>query len=241
MGIPTGPRKKILNELERVKNETSRTEDKNDTAPKGLSSSSKNQGWAKGVTIGSRIPGSTGGRDRSYTNQIRERWELDFTELSFVGVIGKGAFGIVSKARWRSCEVVVKKLSNQSLNEEQIEEFRSELTILMNLRPHGNLVQFLGACFTIPNLCLVTEYLPLGDLRKLIKKEKLEERTKIGISLGAAAGMRHLHQEGILHRDLAARNLLVTKTSSGEYTVKVADLVYQNKEILIKVHLGLVL
>jgi serine/threonine protein kinase len=34
-------------------------------------------------------------------------------------------------------------------------------------------------------------------------------KTTINILKGIAAGMAHLHKEGIIHRDLAARNILV--------------------------------
>ena len=39
------------------------------------------------------------------------------------------------------------------------------------------------------------------------------------MALNAAAGLAHIHQEGVLHRDLSARNCLVTS----EYILKIAD------------------
>ncbi len=45
----------------------------------------------------------------------------------------------------------------------------------------------------------------------------LQKATKFGKDI--AAGMSHLHAEGIIHRDLAARNLLL----SGTLSIKISD------------------
>ena len=42
---------------------------------------------------------------------------------------------------------------------------------------------------------------------------------QLGIVMGAASGVSHLHAQGIVHRDLAARNVLLDR----EMTPKVAD------------------
>eukprot|EP00958_Prasinococcus_capsulatus_P003901 scaffold358_cov290-Prasinococcus_capsulatus_cf.AAC.2 len=47
------------------------------------------------------------------------------------------------------------------------EEFEREVEVLTNLR-HPNIVLFLGACRTPPNMCLVMEYCPRGSMDKLI-------------------------------------------------------------------------
>jgi len=36
---------------------------------------------------------------------------------------------------------------------------------------------------------------------------EFDNQQLIDISLGCAAGVRHLHSEGVIHRDLAARNV----------------------------------
>jgi serine/threonine protein kinase len=42
--------------------------------------------------------------------------------------------------------------------------------------------------------------------------QPLNEKEKIDIVKGIAAGMLHLHNHHIIHRDLAARNILLSET-----------------------------
>lgn len=75
----------------------------------------------------------------------------------------------------------------------------------------------LGVC--ADPLCLVTEFVENGALLDYIRKNTLTSVDLVKFSLDTAAGMSHLHQEGLIHRDLAARNLLVTASKS----LKVSD------------------
>jgi hypothetical protein len=49
-------------------------------------------------------------------------------------------------------------------------------------------VQFLGASSKVPNICIVTEYLPLGDARQLVKSQSIPLKSKLNLLLGIAAG-----------------------------------------------------
>lgn len=49
---------------------------------------------------------------------------------------------------------------------------------LMSTIHHPNIVLFLGACITMPDICLVMEYLPRGSLFDYIHKKE-EVRRKI--------------------------------------------------------------
>ncbi|ELR16409.1 protein kinase domain containing protein [Acanthamoeba castellanii str. Neff] len=142
--------------------------------------------------------------------EMKSRWTIPYSELQLLGKIGMGDFGIVYLAKWRNSKVVVKQLFHKSkLTGSELNDFRKEMDIIMNLRPHHNLIQFFGMCDEPPDLCIVTE-------------EALSPATKLQLALDTAAGMTHLHAENILHCDLARRNILVT-TSNGEYQAKVTD------------------
>ncbi|KAL6060148.1 TK protein kinase [Balamuthia mandrillaris] len=70
----------------------------------------------------------------------------------------------------------------------------------------------------------VTEFMGKGDLASFLhskegKELAEDEATLIRWAKEIAAGMHHLHQEGIVHRDLAARNLLLT----ANLAIKVSD------------------
>ena len=126
------------------------------------------------------------------------------------------------------------------------EEFEREVDVLTNLRL-PNIVLFLGACRTPPNMCLVMEYCPRGSMDKLIHNSDVQldryevllrlsfvRRTLVYVNtlysgrwrtlrmaIHAARGMQYLHsqQPAIVHRDLKPGNLLV----GANYEIKVCD------------------
>eukprot|EP01102_Stenamoeba_stenopodia_P017980 TRINITY_DN6531_c0_g1_i2.p1 TRINITY_DN6531_c0_g1~~TRINITY_DN6531_c0_g1_i2.p1 ORF type:complete len:335 (+),score=62.13 TRINITY_DN6531_c0_g1_i2:697-1701(+) len=139
-------------------------------------------------------------------------------------MVGKGAFGEGYKGWWRGATVAIKVMTGTTKPEE-IQQFKNEAALLINLRPHSNVVQFFGVS-EIPNLCIITEFLEEGSLDNLLKRESFDNRQFVGMAADIAAGMLHLHKEGIVHRDLATRNLLVKKIQRRDgvdYEVKVTD------------------
>jgi serine/threonine protein kinase len=97
--------------------------------------------------------------------------------------------------------------------------FAEEVRLMKKLRPHQNVVLFLGV--TLDPICIVTEYMLGGSLESLLKNDHMTFSIPAlkRITAGIAAGMFHLHSENIVHRDLAARNVLVGEAD----TVKVSD------------------
>lgn len=83
---------------------------------------------------------------------------------------------------------------------------------------HPNVLQFLGACTSPPDVCIVMEYMPLGSLFKILHDETI--RLDLGMikrmMFDAAKGMNYLHKSNpmIIHRDLKSHNLLVSSSSS---------------------------
>ncbi|CAI5496722.1 unnamed protein product [Closterium sp. Naga37s-1] len=152
-------------------------------------------------------------------------WEIDPSELDFSKskLIGKGAFGEIRRVMWRGTPVAAKTILPGLSDDVQItREFRDEMFLLPKLR-HPNIVQFLGCVTRRPPLCLVTEFLPGGDLHDVLKaKGALPPRIAVGYGLDIARGMNYLHNhkpESIIHRDLKPRNLI---RDEGDH-LKVAD------------------
>ncbi|KAL6050509.1 Tyrosine kinase, catalytic domain [Balamuthia mandrillaris] len=146
---------------------------------------------------------------------------IRFKDLEFGEQIGQGSFGVVYRGTWRLTDVAIKMLNN--LTEEQLKEFRQEVELMQNLRPHSNVVLLLGVCLEEDHpLCIITELMPKGSLLRFLQSEEgkqLGEKQMVSIVRGIAAGMQHLHEEKIIHCDLSARNVLLTETLEG----KVAD------------------
>lgn len=82
------------------------------------------------------------------------------------------------------------------------------------MRPHRNLLTLLGISSQPGKpICIVTDFVDGGSLESKLhdKGFPIDWLFIVKTVKGMAAGMHHLHQEGLLHRDLAARNVLLTE------------------------------
>ncbi|TVU11912.1 hypothetical protein EJB05_45523, partial [Eragrostis curvula] len=149
-------------------------------------------------------------------------FEIQWDELTLGERVGLGSFGEVYRGEWHGTEVAVKKFLQQDLTSDALEEFRTEVRIMKRVR-HPNVVLFMGAVTRVPNLSIVTEFLPRGSLFRLIHRpnNQLDERRRLRMALDVARGMNYLHNctPVIVHRDLKSPNLLVDKN----WVVKVCD------------------
>jgi len=141
---------------------------------------------------------------------IGQSWEIKYSQLSFDKEIGQGAFGIVYLGKWRGSQVAIKTIKNL-LTDKQLEDFKQETSVMAKLRPHRNIVTFLGVCTEPGNpLCIVTEYMSRGSLwGRLNHPTPISDELKLKWVRGIACGMLHLHSENLVHRDLASRNVLL--------------------------------
>eukprot|EP00475_Leptophrys_vorax_P033390 TRINITY_DN5237_c0_g2_i1.p1 TRINITY_DN5237_c0_g2~~TRINITY_DN5237_c0_g2_i1.p1 ORF type:complete len:300 (-),score=37.39 TRINITY_DN5237_c0_g2_i1:259-1119(-) len=150
--------------------------------------------------------------------------EIDWDDIELGERVGAGSFGTVYRAEWAGCDVAVKVLINQDLQEEQLLEFKREVVIMRRLR-HPNIVLFMGAVTKPPNLSILSEFLSRGSLFRLLHrpgaKETLKEDRRMRMAMDIARGINYLHHCNpmIVHRDLKTPNLLVDKN----FTVKVCD------------------
>jgi len=95
-----------------------------------------------------------------------------------------------------------------------LEAIQQELEVIDRVRHHDNVVQVRG-CMVNP-LAIVTEFMSQGSLYECLCQPSHRLYCRPAMSLGrivvlirqAAAGLLHLHKEGVLHRDVAARNVL---------------------------------
>ncbi|CAI5970997.1 unnamed protein product [Closterium sp. NIES-64] len=168
--------------------------------------------------------------------------EIDWNDIEMGERVGAGSFGTVYRAEWAGCDVAVKVLINQDMQEEQLLEFKREVVIMRRLR-HPNIVLFMGAVTKPPHLSILTEFLSRGSLflgggigRGDMGGEWEESAWADGMGgwhglnlsglwhspiKEGARGINYLHHctPMIVHRDLKTPNLLVDKN----FTVKVCD------------------
>jgi hypothetical protein len=140
--------------------------------------------------------------------------------------LGSGTFGEVFKARLFGALVAVKEFKNSqdvSKIEAEIVALRYQVAIsvmyskratdpnscsLSRSVSHPNVVQLLGYC--MDPLCIVTEFLPGGNLEQYITAKKnnfpMDERKEIATEI--VNGLSYLHYSKIVHRDLKTANLV---------------------------------
>jgi len=108
-------------------------------------------------------------------------------------------------------DVAVKQMNAEIAKDEKaLSDFYREAELLSRLRPHPNVILFIGV--TQSPLAIVTEFCSGGSLFDMICEGRDFSMKQIKLFLlGIARGMLHLHAEGIIHRDLAARNVLLTE------------------------------
>lgn len=131
----------------------------------------------------------------------------------------------VHKGRWRGTLVAVKRLREDIANDRELLEFRRELAIVNHLA-HPNIVQFLGAITNSMPMCIVTEFLPGGNVADVLASRgddnPLPLKKALRWALDCTLGMRYLHERRptmIIHRDLKPENLLVDASER----VKITD------------------
>lgn len=160
-------------------------------------------------------------------------WGIQHADLTFGKELGRGAFGIVYKGRWRFTDVAIKVIQGTP-SPEDMRTFQAETELMMNLRPHKNVVQLRGVC--AHPLCVIIDFVDGGSLEgRLADKVRETARARVGCfsssrarvqakpvewpsifrwAQGIVAGLLHIHLEGIVHRDLASRNVLLDATSN---------------------------
>lgn len=146
-------------------------------------------------------------------------FNIDFNDLSDLKRIGGGNFGQVWKANYFGTKVAVKQLLDVD-DADMHKYITREMLTLRDVR-HPNVVQLMGLCKHSSGIYIVTEYIPGGHLRRLLKNRELDLpwSLRIRIAQDIMMALTYLHSRGIVHRDLKSQNLLV----DDGYRIKVCD------------------
>lgn len=85
-------------------------------------------------------------------------WDIKYSEIQVGPELGRGAFGVVYKCRWRNTDCVVKQLDIKKNDDHSIQQFLKEANNVRNLRSHPNVCTIFGVC-TDPQypICIVME------------------------------------------------------------------------------------
>ncbi|CAI5465269.1 unnamed protein product [Closterium sp. Yama58-4] len=170
-------------------------------------------------------PGAAAGVVQQLSLLPQQEWTIEFSELRLGIRVGVGSFGEVFRAVWRGTEVAVKMLWEQDAKPEDTEDFYNEIALLSRLR-HPNVILFMGACTVPPHLSMVTEYMHMGSLYRIIHTrepgqggDSLSWKRRYKMLRDICRGMLCLQRMSIIHRDLKSANCLVDR----HWCVKVCD------------------
>jgi len=146
-------------------------------------------------------------------------FNIDFNDLENVSQIGGGNFGQVYRGSYFGTDVAIKQLLDVD-DKDMHKYIEREMATLRDMR-HPNVVQFMGLSRNSTDVFIITEFIPGGDLRKILKDEakELPWTLRAKISTDVAYAMTFLHSKGLIHRDLKSNNLLV----DNNWKVKVCD------------------
>lgn len=117
---------------------------------------------------------------------------------------------MIHRGYYRDEPVAIKTLFNPRVTDEVKQEYMDELLVMSKLN-HSNIVKFLGACMTPPNLCFVMELCNTSVFEILhVHREALDEHESIRIAVDVGYAMEYLHslKPCIIHRDLKSHNVL---------------------------------
>jgi len=133
---------------------------------------------------------------------------IPYAELAFAEELGRGAYGVVYKGRWKSGEVAIKQLV-ATLSPEVEARFAKEILHHGGLH-HENIVRLLGVCLERRRYCMVVELMPEGSLSQVLKNgRELPWELRWSIVRDIAAGLAYLHERNIVHQDLKSPNVLI--------------------------------
>ncbi|KAL8235302.1 hypothetical protein R6Q59_021402 [Mikania micrantha] len=141
--------------------------------------------------------------------------ELATGGFSQANFLAEGGFGSVHRGILQDGQAVAVK-QHKLASSQGDQEFCSEVEVL-SCAQHRNVVMLIGFCIEDGRRLLVYEYICNGSLDSHLygrHRDPLEWSARQKIAVGAARGLRYLHEECrvgcIVHRDMRPNNILIT-------------------------------
>jgi serine/threonine protein kinase/tetratricopeptide (TPR) repeat protein len=144
--------------------------------------------------------------------QVQEKAKNLVANYEVLGVLGRGAVGVVYKARQLGLNRLVALkmlLAGSHAGQRELARFRIEAEAVARLR-HPNIVQVyeVGEHNGLPFFSL--EFVEGGSLHQKMGGKPLPARDAAEIGEALSRAMYYAHQQNIIHRDLKPANILVT-------------------------------
>ena len=159
----------------------------------------------------------------SHSQEI-EFWRVSAEEVQVdQEILGGGAWGVVSKGKFRGQNVAVKRVYPSILQPTTVDRIRREIRTMAQVR-HPNLVLFIAAVIedrTGP--MIITEILDTS-LRSAYERNCLgSNKLRIFQDVASALNYLHFHREPIIHRDVSSANVLLEAVANNGWKAKLSD------------------
>ncbi|ORX48080.1 hypothetical protein BCR36DRAFT_371332 [Piromyces finnis] len=144
-------------------------------------------------------------------------WDVDYEELVTDTPWQYTRTGMIGYRN--GLQVFVKQIKSRKITLSQ--GMREEIYELRELR-HPNLIHFVGICYVLDGIGLITEYVGKGSLMEILAHQdhKLEFQFKYSLISDLIKGMQYLHQSKIgYHGLLTSRKCLI----SSRWELKITD------------------
>ncbi|KAJ3158195.1 hypothetical protein HDU86_003153 [Geranomyces michiganensis] len=141
-------------------------------------------------------------------------WEITATSVqTHPTPLSSTIYFITRRGRWNNYDVVIRTPVDQSkTTAEDVRYLKQEISQLRKLF-HANLLPLLAACATPPNVGLLTEFVPSGDLWTFLHDPGVEMTMEMAMRIaeGVCQGMKFLHEQDppTVHTNLKSQNILL--------------------------------
>lgn len=150
---------------------------------------------------------------------------IQWKELQILRPISTGSFGEVFLSIYKGQKVSVKRCllrEDDSMTPEQLLNLEREINTYQAL-DHPAIVKYIGCVLQHPNLAIVTEFVPNGNVFDLLymRRVNLPAAIRLRIARTVVDAIQYMHRCDpiVIHRDLKTQNLVL----DADYNVKLCD------------------
>ena len=153
--------------------------------------------------------------DMNDTDPILAKKKFQIDDFKTIKHLGKGSFGIVKLVQHTKTKqnYAMKCLNKENIRgKKQIQHIMNERDILKKFKPQDFCCNIYESLQDEMNLYMILDFLPGGELFKLIRNNVLMAEKQARFYIGEIVlAIDSLHQMGIIYRDLKPENILLDK------------------------------